>query len=208
MGVELPGEAVAHLETSPGRIELRLRDLNALLDRETRPTYPHTSPVVEGSVAKFLLTSAREQRGQPSLTLVVSLGSSPLGADEEVAARTHLSRFFANEAELASLDLRVNRREGLGSLQFAVPLVVIALLVAGLLYSQLGTLSGAGYLDALSYLVFITIVWVMLWDPVEVLLFDSYFIRSRVRACRKLANASVEFAYRTDARSGIVAKTR
>jgi hypothetical protein len=85
----------------------------------------------------------------------------------------------------------------MGSLRYAAPLVAVALLVMGLLYSQVGALSGTGYLIALTYLVFATIVWVMLWDPVEVLLFDSYFIRSRIRALRVLASAAVEFTYRS-----------
>jgi len=194
-GVVPAAEPVTHLAPSPDRIEVRLKDLDALFDRDARPVYPHTGPVIEDSVAKFLLRAAREQRGRHELAIALSFDGAPLGPAQEAAVRTHLSRYFANEAELASLDLRVNRTEGVGSLWYAAPLVAVALLVMGLLYSQVGALSGTGYLIALTYLIFATIVWVMLWDPVEVLLFDSYFIRSRIRAQRKLSAATVEFTY-------------
>jgi len=60
---------------------------------------------------------------------------------------------------------------------------------------NLGTSSAVDYLTALAYLVFITIVWVMLWDPIEKLLFDSYFIRLQSRALHKLAAAKIAFVY-------------
>lgn len=182
-----------HFANHPRMIEVRLASLESLFDRTSAPSYPHTGPMVERSIAKFLLNAAREDRRRSEVELVFALDGPPPGAAVEAAARSQVNRFFANEAELASLDLRVDRSEGLGSLRYAIPLVVVALLIAGLFYSQLGSLSGAGYLDALSYLVFITIVWVMLWDPLEVLLFDSYFTRQRIRALRKLAAASVTF---------------
>jgi len=189
------GEPVVHLARHPGKIEVHLATLESLFDRVSPPSYPHTGPSVEESVAKFLLDAAREDRGRSEVGLVFTLDGPPQGAADEAAARSQVNRFFENEAELAALKLRVNRSEGLGSLRYAIPLVTVALLIAGLFYSQLGSLNGEGYLLSLSYLVFITIVWVMLWDPLEVLLFDSYLIRQRVRACQKLAAASVAFVY-------------
>lgn len=194
----IPGtEGAPYLHQRPGSIEVHLPNLDALLDRTAAPSYPHTGPVVERSVAKFLLDCAREQLRQPEIEVVVALDEAPLAPSAEEDARTYLHRYFANEAELSSLDLRVNRSEGFGSLRYSIPFVVVALLVAGLFYAQLGGTSGASYLEALTYLVFITIVWVMLWDPLEVLLFDSYLIRRRVRAFQKLARAPVTFSYRS-----------
>ena len=184
------------LRQKPGTIEVHLPSLNALLDRATPPSHPHTGPMVERSVARFLLDCAREQLGQTEVEVVVTLDEAPLPPSVEADARSQMRRYFANEAELASLDLRVNRSEGFGSLRYSIPFVVVALLVAGLFYAQLGGTTGASYLEALTYLVFITIVWVMLWDPLEVLLFDSYMIRRRLHALQKLARAPVTFTYR------------
>ena len=192
----VPSETAPSLRQSPGRVEVHLPSLDALLDRTGEPSYPHTSPMVERSVARFLLDAAREQRRRDEIEVHVTLDGAPLTPEAEVEARARMHRFFGDEAELAALDLRVNRSEGFGSMRYALPMIVVALLVAGFFYTNLGEASGAGYLEALSYLVFITIVWVMLWDPLEVLLFDSYMIRQRVHALRKLARAPVTFTYR------------
>ena len=191
-----PAEAARSLRQRPGSIEIHLPGLDALLDRTSEPSYPHTGPGVERSVAKFLLDAAREQRRRGELEVHVALDGAPLAPDAEEATRSRIHRYFADEAELAALEIRVNRSEGIGSLRYALPLIAVALLVAGIFYTQLGVTSGEGYFAALSYLVFITIVWVMLWDPLEVLLFNSYMIRLRVHALQKLSRASLTFTYR------------
>jgi hypothetical protein len=192
---ELGGEPVMRMARSPGKVEVQLKDLGALFDRTAPPSYPHTGPMVSKAVAKFLADSVREERRVSHIEVIVTLQGSPLGAAEEATARAQLHHFFANEAELADLDVRVNRIEGLGSLRFSIPLVLLAGLVAGLLYVQLGTIDASDLLVALAYLVFITIVWVLLWDPAEKLLFDSYFLRLQSRALRKLAAAKIVFVY-------------
>ena len=114
---------------------------------------------------------------------------------EEADVRERLSKFFATERELAELDRHVNRSEGFASLRYAVPVVLLAVLVIGIFYSQVGALSAEGYVAALVYLLFVVVVWVMLWDPIEVLLFNSFFLRLKIRALRKLAEANVRFVY-------------
>lgn len=183
------------LRQTPGRVEVHLPSPEALFDRRVDPEYPHTGPLVERSIAKFLVDTTREQRGQREIEVVIVSDGPSLASSAEEEARSHLHRYFADEAELASLDQRVNRSEGLGSLRYSIPLTLVALLLAGLFYAQLGSTSGVGYLEALTYLVFITIVWVLLWDPLEMLLFDSYLLRLRVRALHKLARARVTFTY-------------
>jgi len=152
--------------------------------------------MVERSVAKFLVDATREQRAKRDIEMVIVSDSAPLTSTDEEDVRNQLHRYFADEAELVSLDQRINRTEGLGSLRYSIPLIAVALLVAGLFYAQIGGSIGVAYLEALTYLVFITIVWVMLWDPLEMLLFDSYIIRLHVRALNKLARACVTFTYR------------
>lgn len=192
-----PPESVPSLRQKPGSIEVHLPNLDALLDRTHAPSFPHAGPVVEPSVAKFLVDCAREQLAQREIEVVVELDEDPLAPSVEAEARAQMHRYFATEAELASLDLRVNRTEGLGSLRFAIPLVLAALLVAGFFYTQLGGTTGVSYLEALTYLIFITIVWVLMWDPLEMLLFNSYMIRRRLRASQKLALGPVTFIYRS-----------
>ena len=189
-------DAVRSLRQEWGRVDVRLPNLDALFDRSTPPTYPHTGPMVERSVAKFLVDATRQQRRRPEVEVVLGLEGPPLSTATEDDTRHRVHRFFGNEAELAALDLRVNRAEGVGALQFSIPFVLIALLAAGVLYVHVGVASGAGFIETLVYLVFITIVWLMLWDPLELLLFDGYLIRRRLHALKKLSRARVTFAYR------------
>lgn len=192
-------EPIVHFSRSSGKVEVKLANLDSLFDRSALPSYPHTGPMVERSVATFLVDSVRERPPRPKVEVVLSFQCAPLRPEEEERARAQMSHFFANEAELAELDLRINRTEAVGSAWYSIPLVVLAGLVAGLLYT-LGysnplSSPGSGLVLVLLYLVFITIVWVMLWDPVEKLLFDSYFLRRRIRALRRLAAARVAFVY-------------
>ena len=84
----------------------------------------------------------------------------------------------------------------MGFLARTFPLIVVALVVAGILY-----LAGPGLpvgpvgilATTLLYLLFITIVWVLLWDPIEKLLVDAYLLRTRISALRKLSRASLRF---------------
>jgi hypothetical protein len=89
----------------------------------------------------------------------------------------------------------VNRLEAWGSLRYALPVVAIAGVMAALLANPT-TLGVPGYLTELAYLAVVVVIWVMVWDPIEKLLFDSFFIRLRIRALRKLVAARVVFIYR------------
>jgi len=188
------GEPVVPYAKTPGIVEVHLSNPAALFDRSAVPSYPHTGPMVNASVASFLVRSARVRRGGPQLEVAITFDSPPMPPAEEAATRAQLSNFFANEAELVELDLHVNRKEGLASVWYALPLVILAGVVAGIFYVQLNE-SPKGLVLDLVYLLFITIVWVMLWDPIEVLLFDSFFIRQKHQALRRLSQANVRFAY-------------
>jgi len=192
------GEPVVPYSKTSGVVEVRLPDAAALFDRSSAPTYPHAGPMVNASVSSYLVRAARARRTGPRLEVAISLASPPMAPAEEAASRAQLSRFFANEAELVELDLHVNREEGVASVWYALPLVLLAGLIAGLFYVQLNE-SPKGLVLDLVYLLFITIVWVMLWDPIEVLLFDSFFIRQKHRALRRLSEANVRFVYGSSA---------
>ena len=146
------------------------------------------------AVAKFMVDTVREDRRSMNVRVTLRLRGSPLRPEEEAGTRAQMSSFFANEAEMAALEQRVNDTEGLSSLRFAVPVVVVAGLAAGLLTNP-ATLGGPAYLTEIAYIVAIVVSWVMLWDPIEKLLFESYFLRLRIRALRKLATARIEFVY-------------
>jgi hypothetical protein len=152
--------------------------------------------MLNSAVAKFMIDTAREDRRKTKIGVTVTFRSPPLLPEEEAGVRAQMSNFFTNEAEMAALGKRVNSTEAWGSLRYALPVVAIAAFVATWLTlpSKFGV---PGYVTELAYLVVVVVIWVMVWDPIEKLVFDSYFIRLRMRALHKLAAAEVAIAYRS-----------
>jgi hypothetical protein len=175
-------------------VQIELKDRDSLFDRDAPPTYPHAGPMLNRAVGKFLLDSVREDRRKQNIEVTIVLRASPLSPVEEATARKQVKDYFAVEAELAALERRVNATEGWGSLRYALPVVIAAAIVAGL-FTNPSTLGGPAYLTTLAYLIVLVVIWVMLWDPIEKLLFDSYFIRLRIYALHKLVRAKFTFVY-------------
>ncbi|MGD0250382.1 MAG: hypothetical protein ABSB97_05800 [Thermoplasmata archaeon] len=194
-GVPLRGEPIVHPESLKGKVEVELNDLDSLIDRDASPAYPHTQPMLNSTVAKFMIDTAREDRRSSEIEVTITFRESPLRPEEEAGTRAKMSSYFANEAELAVLGQRVNRVEAWGSLRYALPVVIVAGLIAGL-FANPSTIGLPSYVSTLVYLVVVVVIWVMVWDPIEKLLFDSYLIRLRVRALHKLVAAKIVFAYR------------
>ena len=173
-------------------------DASALFEEPPPAVSPHPVRAVRPALARYLEAGARAERRAPTLCVEVVLHAGPLAPAEEDRVRRDLERYFAEERAFAELELRVNRTEGWGSFRFGAPLVLVALLVAGALYLELGDQLGTSlvaFFTALVYLVFITVVWVLLWDPTEKLLFDAYFLRARAIALGKLARATIRFTH-------------
>jgi hypothetical protein len=191
-------EPLIRLERTPGKIEVELEDVDSLFDREAPPTYPHTGRMLNRAVAKFIVDTVREDRRSREVGVIIRFRGSPLRPEDEAGVREQLRHYFANEAEMAGLDQRVNSTEGLSSLRYAIPVVIVAGLVAGLLLNP-SAFGAPAYLTEIGYLIAIVVTWVMLWDPIEKLLFDSYFIRLRIRALHKLAAAEILFQFQPGA---------
>jgi hypothetical protein len=191
----LQGEPILHFERSAGKVEVELPDLDSLLDPDALPSYPHTKPMLNPTVAKFMLDTAREDRGSKAVEITLTFRDSPISPEEQAGTRAKISSFFANEVENAELAQRVNRIEAWGSLRYAIPVVAVAAVIAGL-FANPSPFGLPGYVSTLAYLIVVVIIWVMVWDPIEKLLFDSYFIRLRIRALQRLVAAKIVFASR------------
>jgi hypothetical protein len=191
----LPGaEPLLRFARPPNAVEVCVDDPSALFETGPSATYPHSGPVLSKGLSSFLIDSARERRSRARVPVTITFRSPPLGAEKEDSIRARMSSYFTNEIELVELERRVNRSEGWGSLGFAIPFVILAGIGAGLLYASVGS-AGTVSFGELAYATFVIIIWVMLWDPIEKLLFDPYFLRLRIHALRKLATAEVTFAY-------------
>jgi hypothetical protein len=175
----------------PLTIDIHLPNADSLFEKEDRPPYPYRGRSLQKGLAEEILSKTREARTTPQVTLNIRLSDAPIPPEKEVAVRTEIHSYFAVKAELAALDLRVNQREGWRSMMIAVPIVV----AAGLVAYPVSAYAGSSFVVSFLYLIILTVVWVMLWDPIEKLVFDPIFLRLRGSALLKLRDAAVRFEY-------------
>lgn len=180
------------------RLYIDTASLESPFDASSRPSYPHVGKAVEPGIAVYLENLARQHPRAGPLAVEVGLPPHALGdrSQPEATARC-LQAYFGEEKQLAQLELDVNQHEGWGFLARMLPILVVALTLARILYvlePGLSSESLKALAVALVCLVFITIVWVLLWDPIEKLLFDAYLLRARIRALGRLQIATVRFS--------------
>ncbi len=179
-------------------LRVEAASLDSIFATDPAPAFPHTGRGVRPDLASYLERRVRERPRDRSFVIEVTVGAAPTDPAAEERARRALGTYFGEEATDAQLDVRVNRREGWGFLRRGGPLALVALAIAGALYLYgpgLHSGAGASFATAVVYLFFITIVWVVLWDPIEKLTFDAFLLHARVRALRRLEVAQVRFRY-------------
>lgn len=179
-------------------VRIESADFGSLFDPPTAAVYPHTGPSLAAGLESYLESSVRAKRIAPSVNVEIHLRLAAPDPAQEDLVRQRWRTYFQEEGALAALDLKVNQTEGWGFFRRTFPLLAVALALAGGLVvfgpdfpsGPLGT-----FVTTLFYLLFITVVWVLLWDPIEKLLFDAYLLRARQHALAKLAAASIRFSY-------------
>jgi len=179
-------------------LPLELRSLDSLFDSAAEPLFPYKGRMVRARLAEYLegLVRERPRSRAAQLSIVVREPAGNPSAEERAARDLHA--YFRTRREIVDLELRVNQQEGWRFFLRSFPLLVAALVVAGVLFvdepvGKTGTI--VDIVPALVYLLFITIVWVLLWDPIEKLVFDAFLLRSRITALAKLEEAPVQFAH-------------
>lgn len=185
-------------DSSPSRLRVDAASPDALFDASAPAVFPHRGRMVASDLADHLEKRVRQHPRGGHVTVEIHLPADERGdSSQQPAAAESFRAYFRQEREIVELDLRVNQREGWGFLLRMLPILIVALGIAGLFYVLEPTFvseSWRALAVALVYLVFITIVWVLLWDPIEKLLFDAFLLRARIHALARLADATVEFA--------------
>jgi hypothetical protein len=165
----------------PAVLRLPVRSLEALLDGSGSPVLrEHLHP----DAAEFLYDEAAEHPPERGYRVVVK---APPDADRAGEVPAVLRAHFAAEAQRARRELRGEWSRGLKSLGFAVAVVVLLFLFQEFLLQ-----SGDGPLRRMLGQSFIIISWVVLWIPLEALLFSRLPLRRRCRVLEALSRADVE----------------
>ena len=184
-------------EISSARLQLPLSDLDALYGSEDDAEYPHIGKTLDAGVASFIENLAREQKRKTSLELEIDVSDGTSSPSAEAAATEAIHTYFATEGIPAIHELKVNQNEGNGSLMYVLPSIIVMLvaITLGAFFFIANPADVPIYVLVLPGSFLVILLWVFIWDPLEKILFNSYFLQFRVDVLKKLATVPIRYVY-------------
>jgi hypothetical protein len=181
------------MRTQPGTIQVRIHELRQLFN-SIDPS-PFRERDLDPDCEEFIVSWAREMPPDRELTVDIQVdreqaAPNELVADVSSAVRSH----FAREATLQDLRRRRIVREGRLSLAIGVVLLVLCQGTAALVPTA--TLGTAGEIVRESLIIG---GWVVMWHPLEVLLYGIWPVVRERRLLERLAAADVRITGRAAA---------
>jgi hypothetical protein len=138
-------------------------------------------PVLKESAADYLLIQAHAARTVPRIE-IDSRFAREASQEERARFEQNLRDYYQVANEEAHAQIRVNRVEGRRA--FVLGAVTIPL--------RLHFGCDVYIVEFLALVV----VWILLWDSIEMLLWDAMLLRMRYRATRKLRDATIRYSPR------------
>jgi len=169
------------LENGQHCVDIRLASIAHLFDR--RDPAPFRERDLDPGLVEYLIDAAEDLAPHGSFRLVFWFPAEPIPADVTHACRAH---FEYERARLARSRLR-KRRVG----QIAL-LVAISLLVIGQMLAQLVGQWPAGSVRDAVIEGLVILSWVVLWRPIDVLIYDWLPVRAQHRLLRRLLEAPID----------------
>jgi hypothetical protein len=168
---------------SPAPIELRLRDVNEFFDPLDPSPFPERD--LDGAAARFIRESMEDLGPGGDAVLVLHLPAGQL--DQAPVIAQALRRYFVREREASERQLRQTTRFA----RFALLAGLAGMVIVVAISRALAAVAAAGTLTAALAESLTIVAWVFLWRPTEVLLFDRWGIRQRIRLHERLAKLPV-----------------
>lgn len=168
-----------HLHT----IEIRLHEL-AQLFHSLDPS-PFHDRDLDRAAAQFLVEELTDVPARQPARVLVHVPAAQVAAASVVPDAIH--RYFERMRVSAEHELRETRRFGRRSLVVGMLLVsaTFGLVAASRALLNLSAVA-AGVVESI-----VVVAWVVLWRPVELLLYDWWPIRRRIRLYRRLQDIEV-----------------
>jgi hypothetical protein len=163
-------------------IELPVRSVDALIDTQNSPL---VSPRVHPEAAEEIWCEAGRRPGRQTFLLRVGVPQGDLTRADEV--RQVLQNYFCHAADDATRAIGNVFREGWRNLVIALAVVAVVMGFAWLV---------SFWNDGLIARAAGVVVWVALWNPVELLLYEHLPIRRRRALARALRAAEIEVVAR------------
>lgn len=166
-------------------IELALDRIDQLFN--TLDPAPFHEKDIDADAEEYIVSAVREFAHKTPLTLVINLPESAGSMPDVESIRRGIRNYFAYRGAVARRELRLTFRQGRASLLIGLVFLFVCLGLHSLLAAMNGRLAvriaGEGVL---------IIGWVAMWRPVELLLYDWWPVRLRMRTYRKISAMPIE----------------
>lgn len=169
---------------APGVIEIRVRTLSQLF--HSLDPSPFRDRDLDQDAAQFIVESAIDLPAEVTPTLVVRLPKEECANAEAIPTAVHT--YFRLMRESTQRQLRELLRDGRAALALGLVVVIVVIAVVETLRSLVAAQGSiaAGVLESLTI-----VAWVILWRPLEILLYDRLPLKRRVRLYEKLERIEV-----------------
>jgi hypothetical protein len=162
-------------------IDVSVRSVDRLLDQ--RDPAPFRDRDLDPGLVEYLVEAADDLGSESRLRVVFWLAEPCPPKEIEVAYRAHF------EDTLRSLSRRNRQRRQIGASTLVVGMVLLVVLFS---LSQLIRTASTGAVASALAEGLVILSWIVLWRPVDVLLFDWIPVRQERRTVEKLLRAQVE----------------
>jgi hypothetical protein len=173
-------------ETATGVIEIRLKSVNQLFN--SFDPSPFQERDIDDDAEEFIVGSALEARRVENFRIVFQMPGEECESEEARGLASAVATHFDYRVRVKKRELSELFRSGRLYLAVGLSIFAFCTLLAQLLrQSYPGNALAGGVEQGL-----IIIGWVANWKPVEILLYDWWPLRRRIRLLERLASADVE----------------
>lgn len=162
-------------------IDVRVRSIEQIFDN--RDPAPFRERDLDPDLAEYLVDAGEDLVGIDRIRVVFWVDRPCTPAEVEQAFRAH----FEGELERLRRGRQRHRRTGQIALALAIVIVIALVTASQLVGNALGGTLGTGLKEGL-----VISSWVVMWRPVEVLIYDWIPIRHQRKALAKLLAATVD----------------
>lgn len=174
------------LKILPGRIELRLQDINQLFNSLDPSPFPEQE--LDADAEEFIVDWAQELPRDEPLLLIIHLAKAPAEGKDEHAVTEAVQYYFNYRAERAAWKNRQLLREGWKDLGIGLVFLTFCLFSAQFLTRADGTLI------AILRESLLIGGWVAMWRPMEIFLYERWPGKRRQALYQRLSNMQVRLS--------------
>ncbi len=173
-------------ETTPGVIEIRIKSVNQLFN--SFDPSPFQERDIDDDAEEFIVGSALEHRRAGTFRIVFQMPGEECESEGARGLASAVAKHFDYRVQVMKRELGELFRSGRLYLAVGLSIFAFCTLLAQLLRQAFpGNALADGVEQGL-----IIIGWVANWKPVEILLYDWWPLRRRIRLFERLAKADVE----------------